>query len=415
MLLIAESLIMVNSYVSELQNEFFRRLETVSNLPPSQVPCLLREIVECDMELVEFTLGSIGHNLKLFSQHVDLSHPEMTSILDGMLSDNQEFSQKCVELLHLGKYAREKHLNKLIPYFGKIIVDENNDKNIIRKIDVPQNNRMHVRLLKNCSDRDNIRLTKRTQIIDLNSFGKKAEEIWESQPDNFRSFLRFDVAYQEDLIVAERKVKRYKDLGCESLANEIQASIDAFKKNMDQCYYGFNRITMTNASIILAKSLGFKFVLSQDIMNGNSTSRIVVYRNFFGNYNFDPDNLNSEIFSAKENSCFSYEPRLYPLHELAEIMTDNVKKTIDVLENFPDAGNKPIFDHFGVIVPSVNFPFEEKNNSYTILNESGIIQSYSSKKDAVKSLDCILIRGEYFHPILVGEKDNKCYFISYWT
>ena len=39
---------------------------------------------------------------------------------------------------------------------------------------------------------------------------------------------------------------------------------------------------------------------------------------------------------------------------------------------------------------------------------------YTSKDDALKSLDRILIKGNYIYPILVGERDGKCYFISYF-
>ena len=98
-------------------------------------------------------------------------------------------------------------------------------------------------------------------------------------------------------------------------------------------------------------------------------------------------------------------------------MTNNVRETISLLEAFPDAGGKPIFDHFGVIVPGISFPTTKIVNIttlYSFLDERGIVQSYSTREEAIKSLDLILIKNEYFHGVLVGEKDGKCFFISYF-
>ena len=115
------------------------------------------------------------------------------------------------------------------------------------------------------------------------------------------------------------------------------------------------------------------------------------------------------------DASYFYEPKVYPFHELKDVASDEVNSVIKFLEHFPEANNKPIFDHFGVIVPSVNFPTCSSNNMFSIRDENGIIQSYSLRYEAIKSLDLILIKGKYFSPILVGEREGKCYFLSYFT
>ena len=87
---------------------------------------------------------------------------------------------------------------------------------------------------------------------------------------------------------------------------------------------------------------------------------------------------------------------------------------IALLESFPDAGGKPIFDHFGVIVPSVALPITAEN-VYTFLDEKGLVQVFKFQEEAVKILDSTLMKGGYINSIIVGEKDNKCYFLSYFT
>ena len=415
--------------VLELQNEFLKRL--AFHEPPLKccVPTLLHRVIECDDDLLDFTLGKVGHKLRLFAQNVDFQHPEIATIFDGIIANDQDFAQECMELLVLGRFAREQNLQRIIPALGRAFTKESLTRNIIKKIDVPANNRMHVRLLKDCKEREEIRMTKRMQIIDLHSIYKKGEEIWNAQPDNFTKFLRFDTAYQDDLKIAEKKAVRYEELGCISLAAEVRKSIESFREHMEQSYYGFNRITMTNAAIILAKSLGYLYTPPQDggsaaYSNWKIDGKITVHRRFFGKYNFDPEQImefspivssvaGSPIFTQKAQPPYNYEPRVYPLHEFSDIMTDNVRNTVSLLEEFPDADNKPIFDHFGVIVPGVAFPLD-KQSSYSFSDEKGMVQSYSNRETALKSLDSILIKGEYFHAVLVGEKDGKCYFISYF-
>jgi hypothetical protein len=152
--------------------------------------------------------------------------------------------------------------------------------------------------------------------------------------------------------------------------------------------------------------------------------KIVVNRKFFGKYNFDPEQqiefspivshaAGSPIFTQKQQQPFNYEPRVYPLHELSDIITEDIQKTISLLEAFPDAGGKPIFDHFGVIVPGVAFPVEG-DGPFSFFDERGMLHTYTFRHEALKVLDTILIKNGYFYPIIVGERDGKCYFICYW-
>lgn len=231
---------------------------------------------------------------------------------------------------------------------------------------------------------------------------RKGEDNWQAQPVNFNKFLRFETAYQEEIVKAERKAKRFLKLGCTSLAEEITRVVDEFKQEMDQPYCGFNRVTMQSAAIILAKSLGYVYQPQTFISFQEEISdKIVVNREFFGTCNFLSLNL---------NNYFVYEPRVYPLHELIDITPKNVSETITTLETFPELGGKPLFDYFAVIVPSIVFP----NYDATFLNQQGLIQTYSSKEEATKEFDKMLIRENILTPIIIGERNKKCYFICYF-
>ena len=206
-------------------------------------------------------------------------------------------------------------------------------------------------------------------------------------------------------------MERYQELGCTTLANEIKKSVDAFRENMEQAYYGFNRITMTNAAIILAKLHGFSFMKSEIINAGGFQSKsdpqIHVDKSFFNDYNFDPT---AAIYSYYGNMTFkhNYEPKIYPIHEMSDLISDEITTVIEKLEKFPDANHKPIFDHFGVIVPSISYKLTYIND------ESGIIQNFPDPTDAGRALDKILIKKKLVYPIIVGERNGKCYFICHW-
>lgn len=416
--------------IIDLQHEFHRRLQLRDSSPTPMVPTLLRHLLVCDDEVVEMSLGNLGRKLKDFAREVDFTHPDLHTVFDGALADDQDFSQQCIELLDLAKYARREGLFRITPLLGKIITRESLGRNVAKRIDHPASARMHVRLLKDPEEREEIRLQKKMQVIDLAAVYRKGEDAWRAQPDNFKRFLRFDTAYQEEIQKAEKKAKRYNDLGCTALAEEIMKTVENFKENMEQAYYGFNRITMTNAAVILAKSMGFSYMPAQPVSLYTSkdelSNKIVVHRKFFGNYNFDPeyypveyspiisDHAGTPVFSTRPAPPFLYEPRVYPLHVFWNIAHESVVSTINTLEAFPDAADKPIFDHFGVIVPGVNFP-HAKNGTYSFTDRNGVCQTFNNREDAVCELDAILIRDRLLFPIIVGEKDGKCYFISYFS
>jgi hypothetical protein len=399
--------------VLSFQDEFFKRLKIVDRLPENKLPDLFLKLRDYDEDVIRLGLGDIGLKLKNFILQVDLSHPEISNVFDGILADNQEFSQSCRELLALASHARQDNLVYVTPYLNQFLYKEH--KTLIRKIDAPSSNRINVRFLKNPEEREQVRCSKKMQIIDLQGIYKKGKSFWDSQPANFSRFMRFDTGYQEELKKAEKKAKRYEELGCISLAEEVRRTMELFREHTECNYFGFNRITMTTASIILAKSLGFAY------MEGDGDN-IIVNRKLF--YNFNPESpieFNPYVsmvsggvtFTDRPLVPYNYEPRVYPYHEFAEVASEETKGIICHLENFPDVGDKPIFDHFGVIVPGIEFPLR-KSDSFTFLDKSGIIQKFNTREEALKALDTNLIKDKDIYPIIIGEKDGKCYFISYF-
>lgn len=367
---------------NEFQDEFLKRLNTKSQLPKIIIPSLLSHLLEYNDEIIQMSLGEFGQKLKDFVQVIDFSHPEIEKVFNNIFS--KDFSQECLELLALAEFAKTKQFNRIIPVIGKIITSD---------IRIPS----CVRLLKDPKERKEIRSSKRMQIIDLDYFYRDGEQAWNNKPNNFNNYLRFSEVYLEDIKNAEQKAEKYKKLGCLSLANEITKDVIKFKEYLDQAYYGFNQISLVDASVILAKNIGYNYKIS-NLFEGN---KIIINRKFF--YNFDP---------ISDDLPFNYEPRLYPLHNFWEILSQQTLDIVNTLESFPDAGNKPIFDHLCIIVPGTNFP-EIKRDYYSIINREGKQLDFDLREDALKLLDTILLESKYYSAIIVGEKDNKFYFVCY--
>jgi hypothetical protein len=398
--------------VNLIHQEFLKRLNQKTNgILLHSVPLVLEKISQYDESIFKLSFGEIGYNLKSFVDKIDFNHPDITSVFDGILSDDSSFSQECAELLFLTKLAQEHHLNKIIPIIGDTFSKNNLYKTISKKIE--SSPKICVRILKNPEERQEIRLSKKMQAIDLQSFYDKGEDAWSGHSDSFLKFVRFDTSYKDDIALAKKKVEKYKEIGCISLAEEVQKSIDLFIENIEQSHYGFNRITMTSAAIILAKSLGFVynsyFDISDYICSASPQfeSRIIVKSEFLKEEN---TNL---YFPDTKRDYYIYEPRVYPFHFFADIANNETKVIIDILEKFPEADNKPIFDHFGIIVPSISLPFKNRNH-FSFINQDNIFQTVS-KEEALLYLDTHLVKNNCIKPIIVGEKDDKCYFISYFN
>lgn len=375
--------------------------------------CLfIKKIINSDPHIMSVAFGEIGVKIIDFFNNVDLDHIDIDNCFDGLFSDKSSFQKIFDEMYSHASYGIKNNLcitKKLLEdYLEKYIFDEFKS---ITKIELPENNRCHVRFIVDPLKRDQIRMQKKMQIIDLQSAYKKGIHHYNAHPNNFNQFIRFDNTLEKEVKRLEHKAHRYQEIGCSTLAKDISDNLQIYKEYIDQTYFGFNRITMSSASIILARNFNFKTSLSSNYNSSSSfdISKIYITQSEFEDYYFDQEN--NDIHNALKT--YDYEPKIYPLYAFSEILTDNMKYIIELLDNFPQSNKKPIFDFYGVIVPSINFPY---NNSgyYSFIDSKGLVRSYNDCNEAKLQFDKNMIASKNFRPILVAEKDHKCYFISYW-
>jgi hypothetical protein len=290
---------------------------------------------------------------------LNVSHPDLDEVVPSLLRN------AILESLEIAKYCREKEYSVTRLNLHRVLKNELKDVE-----DRLMSLRACARLLQ---ERISARSIKASQPIDLSNAYKKGQAIWESQPDNFDLFVRNTNLHKEEIEKYRKQADRFKQLGCESMCQEIMKSIDGFQRTFEDIHYGFWRITMTQTALIAAKMHGYSWDAN--------------HNNLFIQYDTKRRSDQLSHHDMLKEFDYIYCPLTYPAECLE--LSDRIKKIIDLLECFPEASGNPIFDYYIILVP-VFTP----------------VPCYSYHFELIAKGDIT--------PVLLGEKDGKCYFISLW-
>lgn len=374
---------------------------------PDLTDSVLCKIKDCDLDVATAALGEkLAVRLKGFANAIDLEHPALKDLFKGQLVSG-EFSKDCCSLLGLAAFAKDNEPH-IFSRIKKILSKSAAYRSIERSIDDPSKNQLHVRFVERSEDRDAIRSTKRMQTINVGIIEKKGHDIWSSHNGTFGNYARNTDVWKTEIEEAKIELDRFKKLGCDDLASGIEKDIKDFESQIRETYFGFNRIPMTHAAVILAKVHGY------DIKHTSyrSAYKILIPRGYFKDASFEVSGISR---GDKDQSWYDYQPRSYTISELKEndCISKDMQNLVNYLENFPLVGGKPIFDHFRIVVPGVQYPDDDwSRGSY--INEEGRKVNGTCGKIKV-AVDMMLIKKGIYCPILLGEKDEHCYFLSYWV
>lgn len=301
------------------------------------------------------TLGEIGDKLFDFVQSVDQHHPQTSEVFTSIFSNDKTFLAQVGELFLMAESAFLcGYLKHIIPSLPKLLDKKKLSKNFL-KLDT-----FAIRLLPK-EKREFCRVHKKMQVVNLVPFYKKGTDLWNRCQNDFSAFARFSEPYKEEIQAYEKKALRYIDLGLKISGDKTASDVNKLRNN--EVYYGFNRINLSYAALILARQSGCRLRTTYDSNNFKNCK--IVW----------PDG-------------HDYELRAYPLHDMICVASEELLKLVHDLDNFPEANGKAVFDNFIVLVPSLSYTDGEA--------------------------DRMQIQDAYIHPILLGEKDNKCFFISDW-
>jgi hypothetical protein len=298
--------------------------------------------------------------------------------------------------------------------FCRYIKTKNRWFEVLKKIDSPSVNLLNMRFVPCSKKRNNLRQNKKVQSISLSTLLSRDFGEWQSVSSNFDFFYINGKHYEMYLSKAKSKASTYDRLGCQFLGDEVRKNAKTFENLYGVTNHGFRRITMTLTAAILSKTHSYEYVplkstSSVALINVfKSKSFLEILNNIVNLYCsqvaanggvIDYSLLKPLSYSESEFDpiCCEYDPRSYPLHDFWPLASKKVKNIIELLESHPATGGRAIFDSYRVITPSFLLKFP---GSHAQLSK--------------KLTDFVLTISEIINPIILGEKNGKCYFVSYW-
>jgi hypothetical protein len=388
-----------------LSAKIFELSESTRPWQPVEDRNFFIEVAKYGKDICELALGDLGVRLYEMSDILDLNHPEIKSGSFMTSIEGEDIFEKLKQFLCLCKLAKEHQLDAITSSFSKCMTKTifSDAKLSLQKI---QNQQQYVRLLRDDSKREQIRSIKQIRTIDLSLPIKKFSGMWDSL-SSLEVHGRFGNYHQEQLQKITQRAEVYKQLRLESMYSEIQGYIKEFGDAFEEGYYGFQRISIALAAVILAK-------MHNCTLDENKFPPAIYMP--AGNFDFDFMEGQSICFTStgtavqKSMPDFTYSPMTYPIGKLE--VPEALGKIVAHLEAFPEADGKPIFDQFVVVVPGVN-PHWGYPACY-FFDKSGKKRQFADGMDLKIALDTMLIKEKYIIPAVLGEKDGKCYFIGFW-
>lgn len=361
-------------------------------------------------------IGELGVKIRDFAAAIDLTHPDLKVFRQGLLAGWSEasFGRNLYHVIRLVELGQDLNASKAILDAIKGTLNQNEVSILLKCIDDPAKNQLHVRFVPEAGERTRIRGKKKQQVVGLGMLYGEGQKLWDSHASGFENYHRHNL-YQKDIADAEQKKKTMLVSGLSSIAKEMDWAIQELKdKSHKDTYHGFCKITLVTASVILAKMMGYEY--SDDVRSlgygwsSCATDKMIFVRPSKFKYQFY-DDAPKEVGSIW-NDRLEYYPRLYPLHEVSGRMSDDCIKVVNYLEECPDVGGKAMFDHYKVLIPTVNYPSLSQLQPHFKLpsGESVVFDDVSS---AQRCLDVTLLDQKEIVGVLLGERDGEHYFLCY--
>lgn len=382
--------------VESQQEQILKTVYTTKQVPVlAPVSGILSTVLMYTVDQVEDALGVLGVKLRAFAEDVNLEHPGLETIFNGLLSGNEErtFSRDACDLLNLCVYGRSINASDLIIDSLQNSIEKHQDyHDLIVKVNRPDINLLNIRFLPTRSERDRLRGLKREQFINVS--------LWLHEFDclcsDFIPYKRWSNPFQRDLIEAKKRLDHFSNLGLRMMADEINRSISRLNLFSEKSqYYGFNKILLNNASKILGKLCNCSCFL-----NAKTDGKVFM---------FDTQKLNYKFLD--EGGIWRYACRLHTYEEVKQYASVETHELVNHLENFPELGGNPLFDNYRVLVPVLDC-FESRAAKFLLPDGSRFHSE--SIYEAQTRLSMELIKQKETVGLLLGEKDEGMYFIGYF-
>jgi hypothetical protein len=382
---------------------------------------VIQKVREAKLEDLIPVMGDLmATRLKHFCENVDLDHPTIQELMARGFQTDSEFNSTLREIMTLLSMENTGSMSSVLGLLKESFTKAKSMKEVRVAIYKPP-----TRALKGRKEREDARSKKSVKDIGLKEWLEKAKN-WHDHPGSFVCFTRLNDSYQDQMTLNEKRAEKLDELGMTALGGSFRKRNAIITNFLGEQYCGFTKLRMIDAAIILAKVHNAYF---------KEDYRSIIYsRRAFSKFKFwlepgtvylakqaGPGSDPSKDHKITVGACmipdiFAFKPRAYPLHEFAVEWPQHVKDVIEVVEAHPDMLGKAIFDQFWVIVPGIALSPEMHHyaQKWWVVRTGDTAELYLAQEHAERALDFHLTRAGCLYPVLVGEKDGKCHFLTYW-
>lgn len=449
------------------------------NFTPSPVRGVVAELPKYKLETIDEVLGDFGMRLRVFVDNVDMDHPNVSGALANL--SGSRLAIQMSDALRVSQYAKEIGADAILKLIKSTINDKKIVKELMANVLTAPPIRLLTRRADRDHARETgiYKMFDQGQQTVLGTAQKKknplaysdvklvvkGDSFWNEQPLTFKVHARCNT-YNDAEMARMRGMQNYMaSCSLTSMANSFGNRFSILQRLGSEQYCGFHRVGVTNAATILAKMHGFRVDMNYEkitlmpeharrlsmalacvmVPNGHLLN---LFRSFFSascvraDDSYATDSLYEWLHKIAVDEhgkpamldadgivmrymkkvygrfFFAYQPRMYPICSVKDLVPDFIWRTIDQLEDFAELQGRAVFDNYHVIVPGVDLDnnlFYNSTKQRYLFRNGGDLYDFDTKDKAYKFLDSHLIQNKMIYPIVVGQCDDKYYFINYLT
>jgi hypothetical protein len=408
---------------------------------------ILEEVRNYPIEIVKECLGDFGFQLLKFIEFFDLSHPGVFPLVCE-LENATKLSEELCSYLKVAKAAYDIGAKNVLELMSNRI----NDKASIKKFCNQINLRPPIRAIKDPNVRKRIRaqakLNKRSGNIHYSEFNIDTNN-WSNVPNSLAPYVRFNAGNLKDTARKKMIADRFRELGMDGQARVYDNVLLGANQKKNKSFKGFYPTEIHEMGTVLAKVHGFvlnmddtpflsphhnpemlKFLMHAVCISPKYIKEICRELKFPKWETEDPSSFMEVIMGMgfqkewltiakriiRHHPTFCNRMRVYMITGLERLISPELKMVVDSLEAFQDYGNLALFDYFMVMVPTITINdlfYNQVNQAYFIRDSKGI-EVFINKESAEVYLDVLMMRLGVVRPLLIGQKDDQHYPITYW-
>lgn len=259
-----------------------------------------------------------------------------------------------------------------------------------------------IRVLKKEVIEDKRKKKNKINNISLRTFLFTGENGYYSMPDEFKFYVRNSNEYISEISKLEEIKNVFKNNQMVETSESLASRVSCFDVTRDS-FLGFRRLSPVHAAIISAKVNGIKW----------HDNNLYIPKKGFAASKYGVQEEIGDRYSYESNS-YMYQARIYPLWMISNDMPKLANEVLAKLDNFYGHGC-PLFDYYWAVVPSINVKHRSfmKKSKWTI-KDGDEIHEFADEESAANKIDFLFIRDGVFCPVILGERDGKCYFVCMW-